>query len=520
MINKLQQHRKLIAVILFVSSALIISPIVAPEDNLIVDIFGLLIMIQNIIVSGILFFKGVVSASKVLTYSIVFITSIAVGLVLNFTIVLPESVDQSGLTTGVTVLFHLAFTMMFPLHIKIGNWVNSKLDPAYRTPLRPFYPLSIKSVNHYVHMLYNRNSSIVFDKPYAYENASLLNRKVRNMSALIGMILWVLLLIFTIYVDFIWKYFGDVGVYLAICLAFGFGIMGFSVMIVGFIRSLITLAICLVLAAVLGLCILALDWIYKVSQFGFIVVLLSLCCLAGYLFARFIIGIDVRSTRNFLTIYEEEDQIIGFSETISRHLPLKDYENLIKITISCPNDPRSKSFVKMTDRIRTYCMRNQILFVGWDWTSSTKIVEFVFYAQHNLMIEKLRKFIKRRVLREAEFVHEEDPTNQYYRDHLVPDREKMIEILNEADFKHLIMRKFDFTRTYEVRFACFIEDQDARNEFVEIAKQMGYGESIYYDEYIILTKNLQIELNQLNQICKKFNQLSNLYGGTFEGWSL
>jgi len=129
MINKIQKHRKLIAVILLVSSALIISPIVAPEDNVIVVIFGSLIMIQNIIVSGILFFKGVVPASQALTYSLTFISSMALRLILKFNIVLPESMDQRGLTTGAAVIFFIALTMMFPLHKKVGNWVNSKLDP-------------------------------------------------------------------------------------------------------------------------------------------------------------------------------------------------------------------------------------------------------------------------------------------------------------------------------------------------------------------------------------------------------
>jgi len=156
MINKIHQHRKLVAVILLVSSALIIGPIVAPEDNVIIAIFGAFIMIQNIIVSGILFFKGVVSAAKVLTYSIIFMTSIAFGLVLKFNLILPESMDQSGLTTGAAVFFFLALTMMFPLHKKVGNWVNSKLDPNYRTPERPRHFLADKPVNPYVHILYGK----------------------------------------------------------------------------------------------------------------------------------------------------------------------------------------------------------------------------------------------------------------------------------------------------------------------------------------------------------------------------
>lgn len=517
MINKLQKHRKLISVIFLVSSALIISPIVAPEDNLIIGIFGSFILIQNIIVSGILFFKGVVSASKVLTYSMVLITSVAFGLILKFNLVLPESMDQSGLTTGATVLFHLAFTMMFPLHLKIGNWVNSKLDPTYRKPEKPSYFQFNRPVNPYVHMLYSRNYGI---KPYAYEYVSPFNRKLRIMSALLGTILWVLILIFTVYVDIVWKHFGDLGVYFAICLAFSFAIIGISIMMVGFIRSLVTSVVCLIMAAVLGLCILALEWLYGVSQMGFIVAFISISCLAGYLIGRLVIGIDIKSTRNHLMMYEEDDQVIAFSEPINRNLPLKDYENLIKLTLDFSKDPRSKSFIKLTDQIRAYCMRKQILFVGWEWTSSTQMVEFVFYAHHELMVEKLRKFIQRRISRKAKLIHEKDPTNQYYRDHLVPDPEKLIELLNEVDFKHLTMRKFDFTQTYEVRFVCYIEDLDARKEFVEIAKQMGYGESIQGDEYIIMAKNLQIELNQMNKICKKFNQLVNLYDGTFEGWSL
>lgn len=519
MINKIQKYRKWMAIILLVSSLLIISPLVAPEDNLIVVIFGLMIFIQNSIVSGILFFKGVVPASKFLTYSMVFITSIAFGLILKFNLVLPENVDQSGLTTGATVFFHLAFTMMFPLHTKIGNWVNSKLDPSLRTQERPSHSLINKPVNPYVHMLYNRNYGILFEKPYAYENASPLNRKLRNASALIGTILFLLIIIFTVYVDFTWETFGDVGVYLAICLAFSFVIMGFSIMIVGFLRSLITLVVCLLIVAVLGLCILALDWLYGVTQIGFIVAFLSLCGLVGYLIARFVIGIDVKSTRSLLMIYEEDGQLIGFSAPISRHLPLQDFEYLIKITLSFPNDPRSKSFIKLTDRIRVYCMRHEILFVGWDWTSKTKTIEFVFYAQHKVMVEKFNKFIQKRISRDAQFIHEKDPSSQYYRDHFIPDPQKLIEVLNEAEFTHLTMRKFDFTQSYEVRFVCFIEDKDARTEFIEIAKQMGYGESIQEDEYIIMTKTLQLELNQMNQICKKFNQLANLYGGTFEGWS-
>lgn len=519
MLNKIQKNRKKISGLVAFFSLLIFLPIVftTKSEAVMITLWPLIIVI--LILTSSMFFNGVVLTMKALTYLGCLIAVTVIGLILYLTVDFPDFVEKSSIITIIVVVINMFFTQGLRLPSKAGNWIVEKLDPSL-LPVRQFGHGSDISLRPYSYLFGNRIDHIASGKPYALENSRGILRVLRGGLWLVMTISGFIGLFVVMEATTFAKSFGEFGVYLGIYVCFALIVLAFVLLMAGFMRLVLGIVISVVVFGVLYYAVIWMNILYVRSLILFWLLIVVGIGLLGFAFYRLIRSMEISMSRN-LTLYDHEGKSIGFDLVASHEIPLDNFRHVALMTFDLPQSKVQQSILKLTDKMRFYANHRRILMAGYQADPSAQILMLYFYAESTEVLKKLSVYVSRWIRKPIKLTLHQDPKNALFTRDLVPEMDRLIDIMNQKELARLTSHRFNFDRLLRIVFYVKFENNDTLEEFRQVAEEMGYGSVTLYpdDKAAAIIKEVVLSLELMNSTCKKIHQLAKTNNGSFSGWS-
>ena len=520
LINALQKNRKAIAIALIVLSMALFLPLILSSSDEKTIVVSSVVLIVMIFWSLVHYFFGVIKSSNLLTHILILLILIPFGVVLSLNVKMPSYLDGDGLILGFVILIQIVVTQFFAVPQLVSQWVALNLDPSLLPAPRKLKWLKPRKKEPYADLFEAHRASIFSNTPYDLENSSPFIYKLRLWSLGFFMFVGFGMMLAFVYVTGIQETYGELVTWTGIYIGFALVIYGFLISVFGFRRSLIGIVIMGVIYGILFMTVPVVSALYDQNQnlFWMIIVLTVLALVL--LFIWYIKTVQKILYRNHI-LHSKGNLLIAYDPFYRDRTPISAFDVLGQVSLTYPKDPKSRSFVHLSDKIRRAARQQRVLFPGYVYDQANQKMELVFYSRTQKSIKALSEKLKGILKTELNLVLDKDPNQSYYQDRLVPDTESMILLTNEASFKRMGSLKLDPDQIVTVQFKVIIKDESSSQAFIETAKQMGYGDVVEYEvDEIYLNRSVIFQLEPMNDACLKLNQLVSSYNGHYRGWAV
>lgn len=519
MFNKIQKTRKKIGALLAFGSLSVILPIVLSSTNEIVLIGFWVLLIVLLLTAITMFFNGIILTMKWLTYLGCLIVITAIGLILYFTVDFPGYVEKSSIITMIVVVINIFLTQGLHLPSRAGDWISERLDPSLR-PVRSSGHGSGEPLKPFSYLFGNRIDHISSGKSYAFENSVGILKVLRFGLWLVMTIGGFIGLFVVIEVTPFAETFGEFGVYLGIYVCFASIILAFVLLMAGFLRFLIGVLLSVVMFGTLYVTVIGMIMLHDHSLLLYWMSVLVGIGLVVFIFYRIYRAMEISMSRN-LTLYDHEGKTIGFDLLASHQIPLGDFRHVALMSFELPKTKAQHRILKLTDAIRFYGNHRRILSAGYQADPSTQTLTLYFYAESTEALKKLSRFVSRWIRKPIKITFDQDPDNVLFAHDLVPEMDRLIEIMNQKELTRLQSHHFNLDRMLRIAFYVKFENTDVLDEFKQVAEEMGYGLVTLSPENksAYIYKEVELSMDFMNSTCKKIHQLAQSYDGAFGGWS-
>lgn len=520
----IDKNKRALAIILSIIAGVAALPFIMSGnmDEIVIPAF---LLIMWLVVTFFLYIKGVPFAAMILTYILFMAIAVAVSILLQLLISLPEYIDENifgSLATCVLVFF--AFGVNVPVKIK------NRLEKA-------LYPEKLEENNDeniigkkYQQYLTEKGIIDYLARPYSLYNISAIMKIIRLVLGVILVVSGLVALLISFYIkeeaaNALTSYAFRICMGSLIALLFG-GLL----IVVGFIRAFISTAFAAGVVTFIVWIGFQLADVFKQSLLRFIVLLFLII-----IFAVLIIIVVYRIYRRRTVIlnfsnYEKDQISLEVDLAIKELLPIDGYTKLIRCIATFEPQIRDKAINEIVVKLTACACKKKLIFCGYTIESQDiKTLFLTFYVYANMdCSDILRKALSGFGCKSLIVDCSEDIEWSVYCDKLYPDQYTLKVIDNQNLNDYLELNGYDFSEPISLVYTLiFSFDHDA-HDCVAKATTEGYIRAQYqsnvdyvsenelsvkYSHVVFIQNECMAGLEQLNSQTRKIMSFAERFNG-------
>jgi|GEM_PF-3875412 len=495
MLKYLETHRTkfaLAAIVLAVSS-IVLTVVFIPDWDILVPCVFLSVVV--VISAAILWFRGVPGMLAFLVYCAILSTAIAIGTGLRLLLPLPETMDPQ-IITGATVCLVVFFLMRVPLPRMAKEKAKAHLYPAEDAG----EATDTEDKNTYEHLITIKGQNTVNARPYTLSNLPPLQRKIRTIISLTILIAGTLAifigasledssgtlpLIEALKTPSFWLCVGGVFA----------GSFGAFLLVLGYIRTIISHAILAVLA-VLGVVLgYRLQDIAKESVALFVILLVLIFVLIALVIVGIRQYVKTKGAHVHFSTYEENNQFTGFDFAAKDMAPIAEYNKAISCSLRFDSPGSEHKINNLIVWLTASSNFRRYIFAGYQIKpvgTQSFVFTFYIYSFHDCT-EFFRKKLAGSEGHDIKINCKTDPEWSVFQNKLIPDTYTLYTIYNRNLSDVLERDGYDFSKPLPLVYTLFFEEEADALSCVACAKENGYAFARRHSEAEFEDEDMEFE---------------------------